>query len=103
VSAAIASCSCRVWTPKYWTSESIVAFNFTGFMDYQSGISHTQWGVGSKPFAADVVALQDVAVPRVLKDVKYSGGTKKKMWVVPMVSGMACDQGRESAIALPSW
>lgn len=87
MSAAIASCSCRVWTPKYWTSESIVAFNFTGFMDYQSGISHTQWGVGSKPFAADVVALQDVAVSRVLKDVKYSGGTKKKMWVVPMVSG----------------
>jgi hypothetical protein len=76
--------ACRIWTPKYWTSQSVVAFNFTGFMDYESGISRYQWGIGSSQFAADVVPLTNVTGERVLKDIKYSGGTKK-MFVTPVV------------------
>ncbi|KAF6259953.1 hypothetical protein COO60DRAFT_1700595 [Scenedesmus sp. NREL 46B-D3] len=66
-----------IWTPKYWTSQSIVAFNFTGFMDYESGISRYQWGIGSSQFAANVVPLSSVTGERLLKDIRYSGGTKK--------------------------
>jgi hypothetical protein len=53
-------------------------------MDYESGISRYQWGIGSSQFAADVVPLTNVTGERVLKDVKYSGGTKK-MFVTPVV------------------
>lgn len=62
----------------------MVAFNFTGFMDYESGISRYQWGIGRSQFAADVVPLTNVTGERVLKDIKYSGGTKK-MFVTPVV------------------
>jgi hypothetical protein len=53
-------------------------------MDYESGISRYQWGIGSSQFAADVVPLTNVTGERVLKDIKYSGGTKK-MFVTPVV------------------
>eukprot|EP00882_Tetradesmus_deserticola_P025048 GHRQ01027465.1.p2 GENE.GHRQ01027465.1~~GHRQ01027465.1.p2 ORF type:complete len:118 (+),score=28.07 GHRQ01027465.1:34-354(+) len=72
----------------------MVAFNFTGFMDYESGISRYQWGIGSSQFAADVVPLTNVIGERLLKDIRYSGGTKK-MFVTPVVSVcialQACD------------
>jgi hypothetical protein len=65
-------------------------------MDYESGISRYQWGIGSSQFAADVVPLTNVTGERVLKDIKYSGGTKK-MFVTPVVRqqyimGMASSQ-----------
>lgn len=63
---------------------SIVAFNFTGFMDYESSIQRYAWGIGTLPFTADVVPLMNATGNKVLKDIKYSGGTKK-MFVTPVV------------------
>lgn len=80
----------RIWTPRFWTSAGSVSFNFTGFMDYQSGVARYAWGLGSAPFAADVVPLGELRELRVLKDIKYSGGTKK-MFVTVVVS---CRAGR---------
>lgn len=69
----------------YWTSRSTVAFNFTGFLDYETRVQRYQWGIGSKPYSADAVPLTDVTASRVLKDIKYAGGTQK-MFVTPVVS-----------------
>eukprot|EP00879_Flechtneria_rotunda_P023949 GHRR01025369.1.p1 GENE.GHRR01025369.1~~GHRR01025369.1.p1 ORF type:complete len:969 (+),score=296.48 GHRR01025369.1:353-3259(+) len=80
-----ADVGCTIWTPKYWTSQSIVTFNFTGFMDYESGISHYDWGIGSTPSAVDVFPLTRVTADRVLKDIKYPSGGIKKMLVTPVV------------------
>lgn len=63
----------------------MVNFNFTGFMDYESGITRYEWGIGSKSGQADVVPLMPVTAARVLKDIKFSGGTQK-MFVTPVVS-----------------
>lgn len=71
----------------FWTSRSMVSFNFTGFVDYETNIARTQWGIGSKPFVVDVVPLVDVTAAKVLKDIKYAGGTQK-MFVTPVVRMM---------------
>lgn len=68
----------------YWTARGIVNFNFTGFYDYESGIDRYQWGIGSKPSMADVLPLTPLTAGRVLKDIKYAGGTQK-MFVTPVV------------------
>lgn len=97
--------SCRIWTPKFWTSRSLVNFNFTGFLDYESGIQRYQWGIGSKPNTADVVPLINVTSGRVLKDIRYTGGTQK-MFVTPVVSlhmkhGRAAAAKMEHSVAQP--
>jgi hypothetical protein len=35
-----------------------VEFNFTPFVDFQSGIRTYSWGVGTKPGLADVIPMQ---------------------------------------------
>jgi hypothetical protein len=54
-------------------------------MDYESGVRRYEWGIGSAPHAADVVPLAPVTAGRVLKDIRFSGGTQK-MFVTPVVS-----------------
>lgn len=76
---------CRIWSPKYWTSRSIASFNFTGFLDYESGPPYYQWGIGTREGLVDVVPLINVTATRVLKDVRYEGGVQKMM-VTPVVS-----------------
>jgi hypothetical protein len=70
---------CRIWTPMYWTSRSMVSFNFTGFLDYDSTVVRYQWGIGSKPYQADVVPVMDLKENKALKDIRYVGGTQKMM------------------------
>lgn len=80
----------------YWTSRSMVAFNYTGFIDYETSIVRYQWGIGSKANAVDVVPLVNVTASRVLKDIKYAGGTQK-MFVTPVVSMTQLLAGRTAA------
>jgi hypothetical protein len=63
----------------YWTSRSMVSFNFTGFLDYDSTVVRYQWGIGSKPYQADVVPVMDLKENKALKDIRYVGGTQKMM------------------------
>lgn len=78
--------ACRIWTPEFWTSRSTVIFNFTGFLDYDSGIPRYEWGLGSQQGRVDVVPWMEMTANRVLKDVRYNGGTQKMM-VTYVVSG----------------
>lgn len=73
-----------IWTPRFWSGRGVVTFNFTGFMDYQSGVARYEWGIGSRPYAADVLPLAPLDAPRVLKDIRFAGGTQK-MFVTPVV------------------
>jgi hypothetical protein len=71
--------ACRIWTPEFWTSRSTVIFNFTGFLDYDSGIPRYEWGLGSQQGKVDVVPWMGMTANRVLKDVRFNGGTQKMM------------------------
>jgi hypothetical protein len=53
-------------------------------MDYESGITGYYWALGTSPFTAGVVPLTPLSTARVLKDIRFSGGTKR-MFVVPVV------------------
>jgi hypothetical protein len=48
----------RIDTPQFWSNTSRVEFNFTPFVDFQSGIRTYSWGVGTKPGVADVIPMQ---------------------------------------------
>lgn len=87
----------RVWTPKYWTSRSVLTFNFTGFLDYESGITHYQWGIGTRKQSADVVPLTDTTTTRVLKDIRDAVGNTQRMYVTPVVSVLPVSCCRRAA------
>lgn len=82
---------CRIWTPKYWTNISFVQFNFTGFVDYESSIMRYQWGLGTAPFANDVMPLTQVTGNKFVKDIRFSGSSKH-MFVTVVVSCSALCQ-----------
>ncbi len=44
-----------MFAPTFFTSRGVVAFNFTGFVDPNSGPLSYTWGVGSAPGLVDVL------------------------------------------------
>jgi hypothetical protein len=46
----------RVLTPAFFTAPGVIWFNFTGFVDADSGPLSYHWGVGSAPGLTDVLS-----------------------------------------------
>lgn len=59
-------------------------FNFTGFVDYESSVVKYAWGLGTAPYANDVVPLTQVIGSKLLKDIRFSGSSKQ-MFVTVVV------------------
>lgn len=82
MTAAVPWWCCRIWTPFYWTDISSVQFNFTGFVDYESGIAKYQWGLGTTPYVNDVVPLTQVTGSKHVKDIRFSGSSQQMLVTV---------------------
>jgi hypothetical protein len=83
----------------------MVSFNFTGFLDYDSTVVRYQWGIGSKPYQADVVPVMDLKENKALKDIRYVGGTQKMMVYLTVynLTTISLIEGQSYYVTVMAW
>lgn len=93
-----------VQVPRYWTSPTSLAFNFTsGFKDFEAGILKLQWGLGTAPGSTDVLPLSDYSpagqpLPVSMKLVDSNGNPALvALYQVVCVDSVSCVEAYQDA------